>query len=260
MYTNADLNTNLKIIAEKCRNAPQDLLNLKTIVEALPESNDTVRPTDACSNCGKKSIKKCSQCNVSRYCSRECQRSHWPVHRQACKIDAEQPKRKYKLESKNFNSTSSCLHGGPESGGKFESLVQCIVAFIARCSEMKLTSQFKNKEEKSLRDIKAHIDFCFDHTKMVIKPQAPMILFSLAVDAFLDSNVDQCREFLRTGMFFECFTAYGVDFIDCVEGRGPTDSPAQIRFRKNLSDTRSRSGLIEFLRSRITCTCLNDKV
>lgn len=27
----------------------------------------------------------CSQCNLSRYCSTQCQREHWPQHKMMCK-------------------------------------------------------------------------------------------------------------------------------------------------------------------------------
>ncbi|CCM04154.1 uncharacterized protein FIBRA_06316 [Fibroporia radiculosa] len=42
-----------------------------------------------CDSCGKKtaahgSLKICSKCHAVRYCSLECQRSHWPTHKRTC--------------------------------------------------------------------------------------------------------------------------------------------------------------------------------
>mmetsp|Transcript_10686 Transcript_10686/g.18968 ORF Transcript_10686/g.18968 Transcript_10686/m.18968 type:complete len:293 (-) Transcript_10686:73-951(-) len=43
--------------------------------------------TSNCAACGKggEGLKKCAACNAIRYCSVACQKTHWSVHRQACK-------------------------------------------------------------------------------------------------------------------------------------------------------------------------------
>lgn len=42
---------------------------------------------DVCSNpsCSKPGTRKCSGCRIAKYCSRDCQRSEWSVHKAACK-------------------------------------------------------------------------------------------------------------------------------------------------------------------------------
>ena len=37
-----------------------------------------------CDNCNKSAAAKCSRCGLARYCSKECQVSHWPKHRLEC--------------------------------------------------------------------------------------------------------------------------------------------------------------------------------
>ncbi len=38
-----------------------------------------------CASCGKASSNHCSRCNKTQYCSRECQLSHWVMHRKICR-------------------------------------------------------------------------------------------------------------------------------------------------------------------------------
>jgi hypothetical protein len=51
-------------------------------------SNITDEPEEKqtkCWNCKKMShTKKCSQCEIARYCSKECQRTHWKIHKITC--------------------------------------------------------------------------------------------------------------------------------------------------------------------------------
>ncbi|KAJ6457537.1 hypothetical protein C8R47DRAFT_995626 [Mycena vitilis] len=47
----------------------------------------TVGSRTICFGCGKpdvQSLKQCSGCRVTRYCSAFCQKSHWPSHRPLC--------------------------------------------------------------------------------------------------------------------------------------------------------------------------------
>ena len=34
---------------------------------------------------GKTKLQKCSKCNSVRYCSKECQKTHWAIHKALCK-------------------------------------------------------------------------------------------------------------------------------------------------------------------------------
>ncbi len=48
-------------------------------------TNETLRNINYCASCHKQGPKKlCSRCESVRYCSRECQKAHWPEHKPNC--------------------------------------------------------------------------------------------------------------------------------------------------------------------------------
>ncbi|CAH1958239.1 unnamed protein product [Acanthoscelides obtectus] len=44
-----------------------------------------VKDQATCAQCGKGAIQRCSKCKKSWYCSRACQVTHWPQHKEECK-------------------------------------------------------------------------------------------------------------------------------------------------------------------------------
>ena len=54
--------------------------------EELPESNPQV--CSYCLNPPSPELKTCSACKAAWYCSIECQRNHWKVHKAPCKVAA----------------------------------------------------------------------------------------------------------------------------------------------------------------------------
>ena len=45
-----------------------------------------------CGKCQKEAFKRCSKCKSIWYCSRECQVSHWPEHKEGCNKKSKQLK------------------------------------------------------------------------------------------------------------------------------------------------------------------------
>jgi len=53
------------------------------------DSDDVRNKCSYCAaDCGKASLRKCSSCKLSRYCSRECQKKAWKTHKASCNTTA----------------------------------------------------------------------------------------------------------------------------------------------------------------------------
>lgn len=64
----------------------------QAMAEVMRQVEDTIQQDIAhtevlfCAACGKsESLRKCQNCMVTAYCSKQCQRAHWPQHKPACK-------------------------------------------------------------------------------------------------------------------------------------------------------------------------------
>lgn len=58
------------------------------------EASRKERTCEACGQVWYRSMNKCGACGEVAYCSRICQRHHWPSHKAACKRSRAQPRRK----------------------------------------------------------------------------------------------------------------------------------------------------------------------
>lgn len=57
----------------------------KVTRELKVKKNKAVKSENVCWNCGKFGKKKCGNCRVAKYCSKECQRVHWKEHKPICR-------------------------------------------------------------------------------------------------------------------------------------------------------------------------------
>lgn len=63
----------------------------------LPEEKpNAASDKKCCANCGLKGddLKRCADCGQVRYCSRECQKKHWKIHKMDCKKSSSSSKQK----------------------------------------------------------------------------------------------------------------------------------------------------------------------
>jgi hypothetical protein len=73
-----------------------------------------------CDHCGKpaqeasvKCLKTCSDCNIARYCGKECQQAAWPGHMAACKARVKElgSARVFIMEAPTADSAQRSRHG-----------------------------------------------------------------------------------------------------------------------------------------------------
>merc|ERR1712080_131364 len=58
-----------------------------SVVTSPPERPWEVVPDTRCAWCDKPASSRCSSCQTIRFCSEECQRACWPIHKTLCKVD-----------------------------------------------------------------------------------------------------------------------------------------------------------------------------
>ena len=73
----------VKQFAEQTMNTILDLdkrgkINPKTTPAQL------LKVISECATCGEYTTKRCSKCNIARYCIRECQKEDWAEHKKKC--------------------------------------------------------------------------------------------------------------------------------------------------------------------------------
>jgi len=56
------------------------------LLEEIDRLAEKVRTCDICGSLSKEILLGCGACRKYRYCSKECQRAHWPEHKLECRI------------------------------------------------------------------------------------------------------------------------------------------------------------------------------
>jgi hypothetical protein len=78
--------------------------------QALTVSTDS-KDTPKCAQCQKvtKKLQRCARCQAVRYCSKECQKQHWPQHAPICSVTTS--------STSTSSSTTPAAIGGSKSEG-----------------------------------------------------------------------------------------------------------------------------------------------
>ena len=77
-------------------------------------STNSKKKKNICLFCLKEveGLQGCSRCGTARYCDRECQLKHWPVHKNSCQDsnDAEDSNEKLEMKARNHYNQGKCIH------------------------------------------------------------------------------------------------------------------------------------------------------
>lgn len=82
-----------------------------------PDASDVVL---ACENCKKSppevTLKRCAKCQITEYCSRDCQKANWKTHKKICGKPGQQPTPEASSSSSPFVHSTSREHLSPPKG------------------------------------------------------------------------------------------------------------------------------------------------
>ena len=77
-------------------------------------STNSKKKKNICLFCLKEvqGLQGCSRCGTARYCDRECQLKHWPVHKNSCRDsnDAEDSDEKLDMKAMNHFNQGNCIY------------------------------------------------------------------------------------------------------------------------------------------------------
>ena len=61
-----------------------DTFGMETVEQLLNKVEARAGTGDNCIVCGQVAKSRCSKCKKQKYCSKQCQQSHWPSHKPVC--------------------------------------------------------------------------------------------------------------------------------------------------------------------------------
>ena len=78
------------------------------------DTSSSSKKKNTCLFCLKEvqGLQGCSRCGTARYCGRECQLKHWPVHKNTCQDsnDTEDSNEKLEMKAMNHSNQGNSIH------------------------------------------------------------------------------------------------------------------------------------------------------
>jgi len=145
-----------------------------------------------------------------------------------------------------------CLHGAPSPGTAIGVTVSEGVFDI-----------FKSNGKTTISLTHDMASFCRKHPSIARDPSAAMILTSMAVDAFADTNLVYAQLLISAAAFLEAYKDGGERFLVDVTSSGsavvvtPTGPMATF---VGVCSNRTRKGTVQFLEARVTCKCMKPSI
>ena len=81
-----------KVYYVDCMDGSSQMINLSQLISEQSKIFGSVNVIDVtkvpaylkCENCEVKGKMRCGKCKTARYCSQNCQKTHWKVHKEKC--------------------------------------------------------------------------------------------------------------------------------------------------------------------------------
>ncbi len=81
---------------------------------SINTSSSSKKKKNTCLCCLKEveGLQGCSRCGTARYCGKECQVKHWPVHKNNClnSNDTEDSNEKLEMKAENHSKQGNCIY------------------------------------------------------------------------------------------------------------------------------------------------------
>jgi hypothetical protein len=150
----------------------------------------------------------------------------------------------------------SCLHGAPDINGEYRPIASQVVIFaqqIIACHESAIARLLPFSEVSMLEE------FCLSNSQVASNPLASKIFVSMGIDSYVEKNYQASKLFLRCVFFFETFSNYGTIFIENLKSNevgAQNMHESMLAFTTAMNRTTTNKGILDALRARIPCKCL----
>ena len=122
-------------------------------MEACGRCNATTRADQGC-GVGA-ALLQCSQCKTTRYCSKECQRLHWKVHKPACLTRKEQKISRSVARATTVKDCNFCKRTKKAGEKAFSSCARCWA--VRYCSSECQQKDWRSTKTPAHRVIRARL-------------------------------------------------------------------------------------------------------
>jgi hypothetical protein len=102
------------VSTEKVSSSSDSGLSNELSSMTIDTSSSSKKKKNICLCCLKEveGLLGCSRCGTARYCGKECQAKHWPVHKNSCQDsnDTEDSNEKLEIKADNHSNQGNIIH------------------------------------------------------------------------------------------------------------------------------------------------------
>jgi hypothetical protein len=203
-----------------------------------------------CFKCGRPNCtQQCSICRIARYCSAECQKAHWKIHKKVCKVDLEDGMAKVKFR----NFSEECFHEVFPTPEVLD-VEQPVMDLSNQINLIPDVFVLREGREEAMLILER---FCALEPA-ASSPLLPRIFVINAADALQDKNYVMARNFLGMAFYLEAFQMNMLAGLSVDLHRtdtGAADSPGRRHLTETADGTMTIKGIFEHICKRVNCRC-----